>query len=330
MKKRILSMLLALTMIVGMLPMGVLTATAATTVTEVDSWEELEAALTSGTDGSYYVLTEDIEHSHEPGSNGHSTIYIRRNITLDLNGHKIVCKDESNKNDYTGKCESNSRTLFHVANSDFTLNDSVGGGKISFTAGNTSFDVRFLGYATRNIFSVGWDSTLIINGGEIAAGSTYKHYMSDGFHCSRDWTIVFQNYNGNVIQQSHGSAVTVQAGGKLVVNDGELSGRGMSAWRESTTTSRDEAIEIQEGASVVINGGTVIGKGGADVFDGNGVDDGLTILGGTFKTDKHDNFQVAGNSDMGVGTHGIAATGAYGDLGIPDSAWKNELSRIQV
>ena len=332
MKKRIISMLLALTMLVGMIPATTLTANAATRI-EIATWEELEAALTSGTDGSYYMLTEDIEQSYESGSSGHSTIYIRRNITLDLNGHKIVCKDESNKNDYTGKCESNSRTLFHVANSDFTLNDSVGGGKISFTAGNTSYDVRFLGYAYRDIFSVGWDSTLIINGGEIAAGSTYKHYMSDGFHCSRDWTSVFQNYNGNVIQQAHGSAVTVEAGGKLVVNGGELSGRGMGASRGSTTTSRDEAIEIQEGASVVINGGMIVGKGGANVFgsnDGRGEVQGeLTIRGGTFKTDKHDNFQVAGNSDMGVGTHGIAASGRYGSLNIPESAYLSECDRMQ-
>jgi len=322
-------MLLALTMLVGMIPATTLTANAETGI-GIATWEELEAALTSGTDGSYYMLTEDIEHSHKPDSNGHSTTYIRRNITLDLNGHKIVCKDESNKGGTWGKCDSDSRTLFHVANSDFTLNDSVGGGKISFTAAHTSYDVRFEGYAYRNIFSVGWDSTLIINGGEIAAGSTYKHYMSDGFHCSRDWTSVFQNYNGNVIQQAHGSAVTVEAGGKLVVNGGELSGRGMSAWRESTTYALDEAIEIKKGASVVINGGAVIGKGGADVFDGGGLDDGLTIRGGTFKTDKHDNFQVAGNSDMGIGTHGIAASGRYGSLNIPKSAYRSEYDRMQI
>lgn len=58
MKKRFLSMLLALTMLVGMIPATTLTANALM-YTGVDTWEELIEELSTG-DAGYIMLEEDI------------------------------------------------------------------------------------------------------------------------------------------------------------------------------------------------------------------------------------------------------------------------------
>ena len=92
-------MLLALSMIVGMLPLSALTATAASAKNyEVDNWGELRQVLEwdSGSTPVTITLTADMNCDHEKDSDGHQTVQIIGNKTLDLNGYTVRCDDKSN------------------------------------------------------------------------------------------------------------------------------------------------------------------------------------------------------------------------------------------
>lgn len=353
MKKRILSLLLALTMIVGMLPMGVLTATAATTVTEVDTWDELNTAFTSGS-GGYYILMDDLECKHEDRYQNyneyHKTTYIKGNVTLDLNGHSIKCKDEEK--------DFSLPPLFVVSSgATLTINDTDGDGiiqaegHIAGTNGGiqmgTTDQREYKEFLSRDIFEL-QGGTLIVNGGTIQAGTVSKQWIMDGVEDPgyRSWEegenigsefIGGNRYDGYARQQVWGTAVVVGSGAKLVVNGGKLSGRGMKDTNDEPSNAvRDEVVYIHDGGSVIVNGGSFTANGGANVFAGTGVASGLTVRGGDFKTDKHDKIRILdfpGHLQGGNATDRLTEVvikGSYGDLGIPDSAWKDEAARMQV
>lgn len=375
MKKRILSMLLVLTMIVGMLPMGVLTATAATTVTEVDTWEELKSALTaSGT--ATIKLTDDIKYKmyysgHEnnpkvetsegwlPRDFEHVTIQGAK--TLDLNGYSIEVVDETNasKSTYGGDVtqvrEKDNYTLFEIpADSKLTINDATGDGEITYKAyfhdireHGLTIENEYLHIDRRDIFDV--YGTLIVNGGKIIAGDAEKKWVMCGAKdpSVRDWLDVWtvqvraDRYDGYAHQQIWGTAADVYSSGTLVVNGGELTGRGFgwtSGERDTEDigdTKRDAVVEISGGGTVLVNGGSFKALGGANVFDGGGVGSGLTVRAGYFKTDKHDNIICPGpayvdNTKYYESGTTLVETGSYGNLGIPDSAWKDEAARMQM
>ena len=163
----------------------------------------------------------------------------------------------------------------------------------------------------------------------------------------RDWSdaetveVRADRYDGYAHQQIWGTAANVYANGTLVVNGGELTGRGFgwtSGKRDTEDigdTKRDAVVEISGGGTVLVNGGSFKANGGANVFAGGGVGHGLTVRAGYFKTDKHDNIICPGPDNVDNvkyyedGTT-LVETGSYGHLGIPDSAWKDEAARMQV
>jgi hypothetical protein len=102
MKKRILSMLLAMIMVVGIVPFSAIPTIAATkTSYEVSTWGELENVLTwdSGTTPVTITLTADIyeetpnvDPDKDEGDEEYDpipTVQIVGNKTLDLNGYRI-------------------------------------------------------------------------------------------------------------------------------------------------------------------------------------------------------------------------------------------------
>ena len=372
MKKRILSLLLALTMIVGMLPMGVLTATAATTVTEVDSWEELKTALTaSGT--ANLKLTADIEVTLDMVTETvplinflygvpfdmSMTVEISGSKTLDLNGYDIKAHNLRNvtscytvdivdtperhyqmKDYYPDFWED---TLFKIPlGCSLTINDSGKDGSISYDA---YLREQHELSTKRDVFDV--YGTLIINDGSIIAGKTEKYWITDGkkdghwkkLGSEKYMQFEASRYDGYARNQVWGSAANVYDGGCLVVNGGELIGRGESIVFTETagdfrgptdgyeTHHRDEVVSYSSNSSVIVNGGSFKAFGGANVFNGTGD---LSVRAGFFQTDKHDT--VASNGYVYGGTNKFTRvqTGSYGHLGIPDSAWKDEAARMQV
>ena len=384
MKKRMLSLLLTLVMVLGMLPATTMTANAATTVTEVDSWEELKSALTaSGT--ATIKLTDDIKKTIElKEADGpmykinydDPQITVCGTKTLDLNGYTITVDDQSNAaKDYGGDVvtfnstymgvsdETQDRTLFVIPSGEsLTINDSGSDGKIAYTGkilpepDALKVTRKYWEYAKRDVFDV--SGTLIVNGGTIEAGNTEKQWINGGrknvkYEFDSGWLPGAGVYNHTNIdgewfdskyarQMVWGTAADIQNGGTLVVNGGTLIGRGegetlklnLDADEESDLTvksyKRDSVIEYASGSTVLVNGGSFKALGGANLFEGNGD---ITVRAGYFKTDKHDNVRCF---DAQVGrivtqhTAETIITGSYGNLGIPDSAWKDEAARMQV
>ena len=117
MKKRMLSLLLTLVMVLGMLPATTMTANALMYI-GVDTWEELVEELTTG-DAGYIMLEDDIKYKmyysgHENNPKEETSagwlprdfehITIQGAKTLDLNGYSIEVVDETNasKSTYGG------------------------------------------------------------------------------------------------------------------------------------------------------------------------------------------------------------------------------------
>ena len=264
MKKRILSLLLALTMIVGMLPMGVLTATAATTVTEVDSWEELVDALSNGDYGSIKLTADitgiaaDLDEKHpylhrywddKDENNQEFDPYIEDPYisvtgtkTLDLNGHTITVKVEGpDKYEYAFH-----ETVFFIPkDANLTINDSGKDGSIKYRGrfadqAKNALNGVYSGYTQSDMFKV--SGKLVINGGTIEAGDTQKDWIINGYkdaYYKRGDLIwsgggYYRSYttDGDWFDSKYarhmvwGTAVNVDSSGTLIVNGGTLTGRG--------------------------------------------------------------------------------------------------------
>ena len=372
MKKRMLSLLLTLVMVLGMLPATTLTANAEMYI-GVDTWEELVDALSNGDYGSI-KLTADVVKKIERKEKGdgyeNPNIQINGTKTLDLNGFKIECIDESNvklaydDDNYesnTGFPETLHRTLFTIpATAKLTVNDSQGDGEIQYKAYfpavrgfNYSAMTRTFYYAvtTRNIFEC--SGQLVINGGEIIAGEAKKQWVVTGIKNPHDyyydyhkydmaWYVEGDHYDGYAHQQTWGSAVELTNTGTLIVNGGSLRGRGygnMTAEPEDINDDsyeRDSVVGVN-GGKVIVNGGAFYANGGADIFSGSTQN--LKVRAGFFKTDKHDNISIPGiggidrkdgNGNELATSGAFVITGSYGDMGIPDSAWKDAAKRMQV
>ena len=182
---------LSCVMFLGALPVTAVTANAETSSYEVDTWEELSEALTAqGT--ATITVTDDItyrigssDESYEE-SRRHPNIKIAGTKTLDLNGHEIVCDDQSN--DYVWGTELTLdeyyvyRTLFSIPKgTSLTIDDSSSDkGKIQYKAFFQDVHEADSGgrYVTaydfnvkRDIFDV--EGTLTVNGGQIVAGDEW-------------------------------------------------------------------------------------------------------------------------------------------------------------
>ncbi|MBQ7964908.1 MAG: hypothetical protein IJ331_02370, partial [Ruminococcus sp.] len=353
--KRLLSLLLAIVMVISLVTVTAITTTAANTMEIADTSATYNYQANSMYQLEMYLkiagnckikLTGDCLCSHELGSEGHTPTQVYGIKTIDLNGYDIICKDESNatkvKHNHTfitGECTASNLgkgtgVMMNVnSGSILTIEDSSNGeGRIhydgrtiGYTAGPYASDMHYLGYAKRDVFEV--EGTLILNDGAIEAGREEKYYFSD----SR--TESGGTFNANAYEQIKGTAVKVLNGGKFVVNGGTVRGLGMA------TTSYEEinAIEINSEGEVFVNDGKISALGGANIFGGEGVDGGLHIAAGIFAIDKRDKIRI-NDVQGGYFTSPVSAylyyprvtNGKYGVMGIPDSAWKNQLGHKRV
>lgn len=351
--KRILSLLLCALMLVSIVPMSIVSTSAAQTENnessatyyyQANSMYALEMYLKAA--GNVHIkLTGDCVCSHEISSEGHIALKVYGNKTIDLNGYTIICKDESNavsvKHDHpiaSDNCNVTStygkkdKYLISVTEgSTLTVNDSSNGnGKINYTGkiiGYTDGPYANQGHyraSYRNIFEV--SGTLIINNGNIEAGNVQRHYFIDARRYEN--RLAFHGYGR---EQVWGTAVEVKSSGKFVMNGGTVSGRGAGS-----VDNQGETIYINSGGKAYINDGSLVANGCANMFAGYGVDGGLTVRGGNFKLDKHDKIRL---SDIVIdewstldGTlyYAIVLNGYYGKLGIPDSAWKPDFKHKRV
>ena len=243
MKKRFLSMALAVLMIAGCF--ATFTFASADDVKSVSNISQLTEALKApGT--ATIKLTSNIECSHKMGSEGHSTIVVNGNKTLDLNGHTLGCKDESNaKNDGMKVNKSHwftdcvyttgqTKTFMKVAPGASLTIDSTAKtlgvvyfkGKIVGSMFGTYYDrAHFGGYTVRDVFEV--CGTLTVNNGSIIAGNQDDHLVCNGVYLD-EYQSIKVHFNDYGTEQIFGTPVVVN-GGKVIINNGRLTGRGIEA-----------------------------------------------------------------------------------------------------
>ena len=123
-RSRIVSILLVLMMLLTMVPITGVTASAAEPKwTTVNSFDELKEAMQQGTKTNI-KLGKDIntndEENHKYGLTTYDQILVGNTITLDLNGKKLTLNSGQNK----------VSSYINVTNGNLTVQDSVGGGEI--------------------------------------------------------------------------------------------------------------------------------------------------------------------------------------------------------
>ena len=222
-KRKWLSLLLAVMMLVSAVPLASVTADAAGGTVEVSTWEELKSALDYTTNCSVVKVVKDIETKD---LNGHTGLHQNNIIfmtmamdkVLDLNGHTV--------NAYVKYySEVSQGYLINISHEDarLTIRDSVGGGAL-IGEFNQAFYFQFINVS---------GGTLVMESGTVKmlCPSADNQYQKCAISVSG--TAVFNG--GEVLTQ-----VTSPGGER----------------EERYLSRRLQAIRGEAGGSVTINGGT--------------------------------------------------------------------------
>ena len=222
-KRKWLSLLLAVMMLVSAVPLASVTADAAGGTVEVSTWEELKSALDYTTNCSVVKVVKDIETKD---LNGHTGLHQNNIIfmtmamdkVLDLNGHTV--------NAYVKYySEVSQGYLINISHEDarLTIRDSVGGGAL-IGEFNQEFYFQFINVS---------GGTLVMESGTVKmlCPSADNQYQKCAISVSG--TAIFNG--GEVLTQ-----VTSPGGER----------------EERYLSRRLQAIRGESGGSVTINGGT--------------------------------------------------------------------------
>lgn len=222
-KRKWLSLLLAVMMLVSAVPFFPVTADAADGTVEVSTWEELKRALEYTTKCSVVKVVKDIETKSLNGLTGlHQDNIIFMTMAmdkvLDLNGHTV--------NAYVKYySEVGQGYLFNISHKDarLTIRDSVGGGAL-IGEFNQEFYFQFINVS---------GGTLVMESGTVKMLCPSKDNQYTKCAISVSGTAIFNG--GEVLTQ-----VTSPGGEK----------------EERYLSRRLQAIRGEKGGSVTINGGT--------------------------------------------------------------------------
>ena len=123
-RSRIVSILLVLVMLLTMVPINAVTASAAEPEwTTVNTFDELKEAMQRGTKTNIKLgknINTNDEENHKHGLTSYDDILVGNTITLDLNGKKLTLNSGQN----------NVGSYINVTLGNLTVQDSVGGGEI--------------------------------------------------------------------------------------------------------------------------------------------------------------------------------------------------------
>ena len=222
-KRKWLSLLLAVMMLVSAVPFFPVTADAADGTVEVSTWEELKRALEYTTKCSVVKVIADIETKDLYGHTGlhqNNIIFMTMKMdkVLDLNGHTV--------NAYVKYySEVGQGYLFNISHKDarLTIRDSVGGGAL-IGEFNQEFYFQFINVS---------GGTLVMESGTVKMLCPSKDDQYTKCAISVSGTAIFNG--GEVLTQ-----VTSPGGEK----------------EERYLSRRLQAIRGEKGGSVTINGGT--------------------------------------------------------------------------
>lgn len=298
-RSKILSLLLALSMLVGMVPFSVIPAMAAgfgdvqvTSSYPYDPnprWVEINnssgnkrgisylKSLMDTTGPGYKVkyikLTSDLEYLGDDNFN--LTMSVNECVHLDLNGHELIY----------GVDEKVGAKPFITVNggSELHIYDSQnGGGYIHYEGKLTSK----IGAIPRDLIVVKNGGKLFVNGGELEAGRSKEIFgtWNESYHIDsqRDNYQDIDIWTGKIRHLIAGDAIDLQPGSQCVINGGEFYGRGDYDCHGAAIRACD--------ATLIINGGFFKGNSGADaLLIDNGDKTGTYIInGGEFDTHKND------------------------------------------
>ncbi len=309
--KKIVSIILTAVLLLSMIPLSTPTTSAASVYT-VKTWAELYNVLIAENDAVIEVA-EDISFE---SSFSYFTVNIKGNKILNLNSHSIVYSYKNNQVE-ADMNYSNRSVMFNIpSDASLTINDdAAGNGRIFFDAHMLN-PYSFVMCAIRDIFTV--RGKLTINGGLIEAGRSKEQYVTA--------LLVNKNqlYSGYLWQQIYGTAVTLYDNGELIVNGGEIAGRGGPAIidHDKNTGYSGCAVKLHDNSTATINDGDFRGYGGASVFSVNGFGK-LRVNAGTFDTSKVD-VMLYNCDDMAV----CRPTKGY--LCIPDNAWMDNMDYLRI
>ena len=323
--KRLLSLLLAVVMLLGVLPLSAVSASA----TEAEqsgaaamlaaanglnedlptwntnpTWELIKSVFfqdtrlyllrewlgsnTSSTQERYIRLEADIDVSED---------YLKDKIVangkkvLDLNGHKISIKLGKGAG-YSGR-----QTAITV-NSGATLMviDSKGGGKIHGDSWICApEDLDYERASTDLFYNKG---TLIINvpNGEIETGRSKKQWVTAASEDGVKETIAYTRYSGYIRGQSNGAAIIGAEKSTTVIVSGRVIGRGFykfgqSPWGNSTNTPYRRCTAVRTDGTFIMYGGEIYGMGGANTLYTSYKSD-VMIYSGYFRTTTIDRMAI--------------------------------------
>lgn len=301
-RSKILSLLLALSMLVGIVPFSVIPAMAAgfgdvqvTSSYAYDpnpEWVEINKANGNykgisvlkglmGTTGpgyrnKYIRLTSDLEYVGDDDFN--LLMEVNECVHLDLNGHKLIYGVDNKKGGLKPLITVSGGSELHIYDSQ------NGGGYIHYEG---KLDSK-TAYVNRSLIRVEDGGKLFVNGGELEAGRSKKIYgtWNESYAVDsrgdRDTWQDIDIWTGNIRHLITGSAIDLQPGSQCVINGGEFYGRGDYDGHSAAIRARD--------AKLIINGGYFKGFSGADAlwidsYDTTGT---YIINGGEFDTHKND------------------------------------------
>ncbi|MBP3413542.1 MAG: S-layer homology domain-containing protein [Oscillospiraceae bacterium] len=324
MKRRVMSLLLALVMLFGMVPVMAQEASAyESKIWKVYTFEGLKEALESPKAEEVYVMAQIVHtYTYEDSINGVPIpeIHVQGNKTLYTQGFLIACIDESNIN--LGKnqnVDGLDRTLIVVEKGATLIVDAPDGNadwdfeninyyykKSGIFHGGAFLDKNhhYQKIVKRNLFDV--YGTLVLNGGRYISGGSkyYENYYWLWTTCDYDalW----------------GNTLTVQKDGYAVVNNATMISSGCDV------DVRNITVNAQPGSKLDINNSKIYGSLGArPLFAANNSD--IRIRSGEFHKYDADDMRIMSSEPFKT-----KEFDADPRFGIPDDAWKNDSAYMTI
>ena len=254
--KRLFSIMLSLVMVLTMMPLTAVPASAASSFNENPNWTTISGAndttrmgtltgMLSQSGTKYIKLGEDIELNVDIGA----AFPINGVKHLDLNGHRI---------NYSDGTDAQARALFEVkSGAEVYIYDSSAKqtGYIHFDGRLTESNENIY----RHLFVVDSGAKLVVNGGELEAGRSKQIYVFN-----------FYGYSGYVRQQVAGTAIYVSKGAECVINGGTIRGRGKASRIAQVNVNQRKLYinnaAINNAGTLIVNDGFIKGMGGANVI----------------------------------------------------------------
>ena len=324
-RSKILSLLLALSMLVGMLPLSVIPASAADSTAATDQpviksrWQykenptwiqvnnsggnrsgiaRLKALMEDPGGGAavYIKLTSDLVYTGDKDFN--LTMKVVGCKHLDLNGHKLIYGVDPNEH---------STFITVQENAELHIYDSQNGGGYIHYEGKLTDSISVL---ERSLIKVEEGGALFVNGGELEAGRSKEIY---GIWDENGYINKRRGYDDDVYETPDtirhlvcGNAIELQPGSECVINGGEFYGRGDYTYHSAAIKAKD--------AKLIINGGYFKGNSGADALwiDDRDTTGTYIINGGEFDTHRNDRLMDSKIYGKKWNTDGTCYIGIYG------------------